>query len=294
MQGKEGLILLDKPTGTTSFGALSALKKTLGTKKVGHTGTLDRFAEGLLIALSGRLTRLAPYFLSLEKEYIASVWFGLETDTLDPEGSVCRKGEVPDLDRITQSLNAFKGEIDQVPPDYSAVHLKGKRAYKLARGGVALAIAARKVFVHRIVILSYDPPELILRIRCSKGTYIRSIARDLGREAGTCAYLSSLKRVAIGRFRLRDAVKPLDFDPSLHIQKPAEFVKQIPSLEAKRIKSEAVSDIRHGVPPGDTVFENPPQSDGEFALFDGEGRLLAVTRRELGRYSYRAVIAGGV
>ena len=294
MQPKDGLILLDKPAGVTSFGALSSVKQGLNTQKVGHTGTLDRFAEGLLIVLTGRLTRLASHLLLLDKVYVATVLFGLETDTLDPEGSVCRRGDVPDLDRIAQALGGFKGEISQIPPDYSAVHVKGKRAYRLAREGAEVTIAPRRVFVHGIDILGYDPPELELRRRCSKGTYVRSIARDLGREAGTCAYLSALRRVAIGTFHLRDAVRPADFDPSIHIQRPMEFVNQISSLEAKRIRSDAICGIRHGTPLRDTMFEDPPGSDGEFALFDREDELLAVSRRTSGRYKYLAVFTEAV
>jgi len=294
MQLRDGLILLDKPAGITSFDTLTTVKKRLGTRKVGHTGTLDRFAEGLLIVLVGRLTRMVPYFLDLEKDYIAVVRFGLETDTLDPEGSIVKKGNVPRLDRIERCLELFTGAIQQTPPAYSAIHVQGQRAYKLAREGAPLFIAPRRVVVHGIEVLAYDAPELTVRIRCSKGTYVRAIARDLGREAGSCASLTSLKRVAIGRFQLKDAVIPSKFDPSVGLIRPIEFVKQIPGLEIAKVKEEALSRIQHGALLEDGAFENPPTFDGDFALLNGEDKLMAITRRKAGDYKYVAVYADPV
>ena len=294
MRLRDGLILLAKPAEITSFDTLAAVKKKLGTRKVGHAGTLDKFAEGLLVVLAGRLTRMVPYFLNLEKDYLAVVRFGLETDTLDPEGAVVKRGSVPGLDRIERCLELFRGDIQQTPPAYSAIHVQGQRAYKLAREGAQLSIAPRRVVVHAIEVLSYDASELTVRIRCSKGTYIRAIARDLGREAGSCASLTSLKRLAIGKFHLRDAVSPSKFDPSADLIKPIVFVKQIPGLEVTRVKEEALMRVRHGALLEDEAFVNPPAFDGDFALFNGEDELMAITRRKAGDYKYVAVYADPV
>jgi tRNA pseudouridine55 synthase len=294
MQLGDGLILLDKPAGITSFDTLTAVKKKLGTRKVGHTGTLDKFAEGLLIVLAGRLTRMVPYFLDLEKDYIAVVGFGVETDTLDPEGSIVKRGDAPGLDRIERCLELFKGEIRQTPPNYSAIHVQGQRAYKLAREGAQLSVAPRRVVVHEIEVLSYETPDLTIRIRCSKGTYIRALARDLGREAGSCASLTSLNRMAIGRFSLKDAVTPSEFDPTANLIRPVVFVKQIPGLEATRIKEGAVLKVRHGALLEDGAFVNPPTVDGDYALFSEEDELMAIVRRKAGDYKYVAVYADAV
>jgi tRNA pseudouridine55 synthase len=292
MHCRDGLILLDKPAGITSFQALTSVKRILGTRKVGHTGTLDKFAEGLLIALTGSLTRMVPYFLDLEKDYIAVIRFGIETDTLDPEGTVVKEGGVPELNRIEQSMKLFQGEIQQIPPEYSAIHVEGQRAYKMARGGTPLSMPARRVIVHRFEVLSYEAPELTVRIRCSKGTYIRAIGRDLGREVGSCASLTALKRVSLGRFHIDDAVVPSEFDPATDLVEPVDFIDKICGLRIAKIKAEALTRVRHGARLEDEAFVTPPAVDGDYALFSREDDLLAVTRRESGAYSYVFVNAG--
>ena len=291
MQRRDGLVLLDKPAGITSFQALTSVKRKLGTRKVGHTGTLDKFAEGLLIVLTGSLTRMVSYFLDLEKEYIAVLRLGIETDTLDPEGSIVKRCDVPELERIEQSMEFFRGEILQVPPEYSAIHVKGERAYKMARRGLPLSMPARRVCVHSFEVLSYDAPELTVRIRCSKGTYVRAIGRDLGREAGSCASLTALKRLGLGRFRIDDAVAPSEFDPATDLVKPIDFIDKICGLGIAKIKADALSRVRYGGRLEDEAFENPPAADGDFALFSAENELLAITRREAGAYSYVSVYA---
>lgn len=210
----EGIVLLAKQAGITSFSALWQIKDSLKIKKTGHTGTLDTFADGLLVALTGRYTRLVPFITDCDKEYIAYLNFGSETDTLDPEGQVIKKAPLPEKKIFLDSLEQFIGEIDQVPPIYSAVHVDGKRASDRVRGGETIALQSRKIIIHELELLSVDSHQednlelvdgAILRVVCSKGTYIRSLARDIAGACGSCAHLAALRRTRIGPFSLDEA-----------------------------------------------------------------------------------------
>ncbi|EEF81977.1 tRNA pseudouridine(55) synthase TruB [Borreliella valaisiana] len=205
---ENGFLLIDKEQGKTSFETLFPIKKYFNTNRVGHAGTLDKFAGGILIALVGKYTKLANYFISLDKEYVAEFRFGIETDTLDPNGRIVSKTDyIPNLEDIALKLKDFVGEIYQSPPRFSSVHIDGSRAYKLALDGKFFEIKKRKVNVYDIQILNYDfnSSLLSLKISCSKGTYIRSIARDLAYSLNSCAYVTNLKRTKIGMFKLKDS-----------------------------------------------------------------------------------------
>ncbi|WKC77413.1 tRNA pseudouridine(55) synthase TruB [Borreliella valaisiana] len=203
-----GFLLINKEQGKTSFETLFPIKKYFNTNRVGHAGTLDKFAGGILIALVGKYTKLANYFISLDKEYVAEFKFGIETDTLDPNGRIVSKTDyIPNLEDIALKLKDFVGEVYQSPPRFSSVHIDGSRAYKLALDGKFFEIKKRKVNVYDIQILNYDfnSSLLSLKISCSKGTYIRSIARDLAYSLNSCAYVTNLKRTKIGMFKLKDS-----------------------------------------------------------------------------------------
>jgi len=210
-ESNEGIVLLAKLPGITSFSALWQVKDALKIKKTGHTGTLDTFADGLLVALTGKYTRLVPYITDCDKEYLAYVSFGTETDTLDPEGTVVAESPLPEFDAVIRALEGFKGEINQVPPLYSAVHVEGKRASDRVRGGEAIELEPRKVTIHECELLESESRDeagkrlvagCSLRVRCSKGTYIRSLARDIALAAGSRAHLAALRRTRIGPFPL--------------------------------------------------------------------------------------------
>jgi tRNA pseudouridine55 synthase len=206
----DGIVLVAKQSGMTSFTSLWQVKNALGTKKTGHTGTLDNFADGLLVALTGRMTHLASFITDCDKEYFASISFGVETDTLDPDGSRVRTSPLPRLSDVERALPAFTGAILQRPPQYSAVHVDGKRASDRIRSGEAVQLPARPVAVHDITILeavSTDAglSKLVIRVSCSKGTYIRSLARDIAAATHSCASLSNLRRTRIGPFSLENA-----------------------------------------------------------------------------------------
>ena len=195
-------MLMDKEEGITSFSSLSTVKKACGTKHVGHAGTLDKFASGLMICLIGKATKLNSLFMGLDKEYVASIRFGEETDTLDPEGEVVRRAPLPAEESIRAVLPSFLGEQMQRPPVYSAIHVEGKRAYKAARKGESPEMPERKITVSSIDLLSFTPQEAVIRASVSKGTYIRSLCRDIAERAGSAGYTAKLRRLRIGPYRV--------------------------------------------------------------------------------------------
>lgn len=200
-----GIVLLAKQSGKTSFQSLSTIKRALGTTKVGHTGTLDSFADGLLVVLTGRLTRLVPHITNFDKDYLALIEFGKETDTLELTGQVIKEGPLPTEEQVRGVLPSFIGQIDQVPPAFSAIHIDGKRASDLARAGKASEIPARKITIYSLTLLDFYDKYALVEVRCSKGTYIRSLARDIAAACGSCAHLKALRRVSVGPFSLKDA-----------------------------------------------------------------------------------------
>jgi tRNA pseudouridine55 synthase len=288
----DGIALLFKPVGITSFAALGELKRSLGTGHIGHSGTLDRFADGLLLALCGKLTRLCTYAQSMDKEYLAHVAFGRGTDTLDPEGRQVAEGPVPAMREIQEVLPSFLGEIMQIPPEYSAVHVNGRRAYQAAREDEKVHLTARPVTVSELELLEYRPPEAIVRIICSKGTYVRSLARDIASKMGTCAYVSGLRRTRIGGFRLEEAKAPHDFRPREDLIPPSVFFDRCPGLCRLTVKDEWIPLIANGVPPRESTFEKPPSADGSYGAFDRDGVLLAMVKSRDGIMRYAAVFSG--
>jgi tRNA pseudouridine55 synthase len=201
-----GLLLLNKKSGVTSFEALFPVKRALGSGKAGHTGTLDKFASGLLLILTGSALKLAPWFSSCDKEYEGTIRFGIETDTLDPEGVVIGEGEIPSRETLEKNLSQFTGEILQAPPAYSALHVDGKRAHELARSGKTPEMKKRPVTIYSLELLFWEPPFAGIRVRCSSGTYIRSLARDLGQACGSRAHLTALCRTSVAGFSLKETV----------------------------------------------------------------------------------------
>ncbi|MDR2536675.1 MAG: tRNA pseudouridine(55) synthase TruB, partial [Treponema sp.] len=201
-----GLILLNKPAGLTSFTSLNRVKRAFSTGKVGHTGTLDKFAQGLLVALVGRAVKLTPWFSGCDKWYEGIIRLGLETDTLDPEGAPVAEAEIPTREQLETALPAFRGDILQEPPVYSALHIDGKRASALARSGETVSMRKRPVSVYALELLEYEPPLAHIRVHCSSGTYIRSLARDIALAAASRGHLVSLTRTAIAGFCLSDAL----------------------------------------------------------------------------------------
>lgn len=207
LRSSEGILLVDKPRGKTSFSLVAILRKTTGIQKIGHAGTLDPFATGVMIMLIGKpYTRLSDQFLGQDKEYEATLRLGVETDTFDSDGKVIAESdEIPSLSELEKGISQFQGTILQTPPMFSAKKIHGKKLYELARKGIEVERKAVEVKVST-ELLSYTYPYARLRISCSKGTYIRSIAHDLGTLLGCYAHLEALTRLRSGPFLLKDCL----------------------------------------------------------------------------------------
>lgn len=207
MADKTGIWLLDKPIGVTSRELLDQVARKIEIESMGHSGTLDPMASGLLILLSGQARKVQHLFTGLEKTYRATVQLGAFSDTDDEEGPLCPclVENIPDSGEVQKVVGGFEGIICQRPPAYSAIKVNGMRAYQLARQGKRVNLAPREVRVHRLEILDYSYPLLSLEIRCSAGVYVRSLARDIGSQLGTGGYVKTLRRISIGHFSVERA-----------------------------------------------------------------------------------------
>ncbi len=205
-----GFIIVNKPTGATSFSMVSLVRRLTGVRRVGHAGTLDPLASGVLPVAVGHATRFIEYLDDELKTYRARVRFGIETDTYDAEGEVTAESDPSGVtaERIVAALVAFTGDIEQTPPRYSALKVAGKPLYRYAREGADVVVASRVVHVHAVVLESYADGVARIEVRCGKGTYIRSIAHDLGRALGCGAHLAALERTSTGGFDIGDAWTP--------------------------------------------------------------------------------------
>lgn len=204
-----GVLVIDKPVGPSSFAICRDVRRLTGGAKVGHAGTLDPFASGVLVLALGTATKAIPRLMATDKRYTATVDLGALSSTDDPEGRISpvEVALPPTREQIEQALSGFIGAIEQQPPVYSAVHVEGERAYKMARRGDLIERPpARTVHVHSIEILEYDFPHLFIDVRCGKGVYIRSLARDLGEAMGTGGMLTALRRTQVGPYSLNDAI----------------------------------------------------------------------------------------
>lgn len=203
-----GVMLVDKPSGITSHDVVLFLRRKFAIKKVGHAGTLDPMATGVLVMLLGAATKRSNDLITDDKEYEGTLRLGITTDTCDKEGRVVLTKEVNKIpeDSIREAFLSFSGDIDQTPPIFSAIKHKGKKLYDLARKGIKVEIKSRRVTIHEIEIKDIDLPDITFRVRCSKGTYIRKLAHDLGEKLGCGAHLIALRRTRSGRFSIDDAV----------------------------------------------------------------------------------------
>lgn len=203
----DGIVNFFKPIGMTSNQAVGFLKRVLKTKKVGHTGTLDPEVAGVLPLCVGRATKVAEYLLESDKEYIGQLTLGVATDTQDREGIVLEtSNRQVGREEILNVFNQYKGDIDQIPPMYSALKYKGKKLYELARQGIEVERPARKVTIYSNEVLSIDENNILFKVACSKGTYIRTLCDDIGRDLGTLGYMSHLIRISSGPFEIKDSL----------------------------------------------------------------------------------------
>lgn len=203
-----GVLVADKPVGLTSHDVVQIIRRGTGIRRAGHTGTLDPRASGVLVILVGPAVRLSEYVSASDKRYQATIRLGSSTDTYDSEGMITNSSPVGDIseEQFDEILQQFVGEMEQVPPPYSAIKVKGRKAYEMAREGEEVDLEPRIINVYSLEVLEWAPPEAVIDVYCSSGTYVRSLANDLGRALGTGAHLVGLRRTKSGRFTLRDAV----------------------------------------------------------------------------------------
>jgi tRNA pseudouridine55 synthase len=287
-----GLAVVSKPAGVTSFTALSPIKRKLASTKVGHAGTLDKFATGLLVVLAGPVAHLTPWFSSLDKSYRAKLRFGFETGTLDPEGEVVAEAPLPSREALEAVLPLFRGPIMQKPPLYSALHVDGKRAYERALAGEKVEMEARPVTIHSLELLSYNGGEAELLVSCSSGTYIRSLARDIALAAGSRASLSALCRESIGPLGLADAVSPEDFDAARDLRAMSPELALALGLGLRRVAGDLERRFRNGGMISTRELGSPELAppEGESAFFSASGAFLGVAFEGGRELAYRFVI----
>ncbi|MDR0455061.1 MAG: tRNA pseudouridine(55) synthase TruB [Treponema sp.] len=290
-----GLILLHKQSGITSFDSLRDIKRALGTSKAGHTGTLDKFAEGLLLVLTGRALRLSRWFTHCDKQYEGTLCLGAETDTLDPEGEVIARAPLPSREAVEQVLAPFRGKIEQAPPAYSAIHIDGERASTLARRGETPAMRKRPVEIYRLELLSWEPPYAKIFVHCSGGTYIRSLARDIALAAKSRAHLTALVRTQVAGFKLEDAVKVGNGEWSPPLRSIDATVFSALGLPCLKVSPEDAQKIVHGGPlahilPHIPGLPPPGESNAAAALF-ADDTFIAVIENSNGTWNYGYVYA---
>ncbi len=297
---KSGILLLNKPTGISSARVLSPLKRSFSGSRIGHTGTLDPFAQGLLVVLVGAATKLSRWFLKLDKTYEAEIALGAETDTLDTEGTVVEEAPVPSFTDLREAAETFRGGIMQVPPAYSALKVDGQRAYRRARRGETVEIPSRPVEIYD---LSLTPGERTDRARltthCSSGTYIRALARDIARAAESRGYCTALQRTSVGPFSLDQAVTPTELaeaaDPAQYLIATVDAVSLLGGMPIVSADADSVRDLRHGkaLP---AVIDNlsiPHDVETEIFVVDHASRdPVAILSRSHERWSYRVVFPG--
>lgn len=282
--GPAGFLVVDKPADWTSHDVVNAARRWLGTRRVGHLGTLDPQATGVLPLAVREATKLVPYFEGGEKHYLGTVRMGAETDTLDGEGQVLRRheGPLPDEAAVVAALAGFRGDIEQIPPMYSAVKQQGVPLHRLARKGQEVVRPPKKVRIHKLELLRYSTEggttDADIRVECSQGTYVRSLAADLGQALGCGAYLASLRRVASGPFVEAEARTVQDLAALADEGKIDDFIA-VPSsamgMSSVTLPEAGCARIAHGgdIPAGTLVRAQP--GDRMMAL-DPDGKLVAV------------------
>ena len=286
------MLVVDKPAGITSFDVVRQVRRALGIKKVGHTGTLDPLATGVLPLCLGQATKIAGLLTADDKAYHGTGLLGLQTDTLDLEGQEVARADPSGVtrDQLEQALAGLRGAQQQVPPAFSAIRQGGQRAYKLARRGEQVDLPPRSVTIHRLELAGWQPPRFELEVACSKGTYIRSLVRDIGQQLGCGATLAALRRVSSGSFTLDQAV-PLDRvepdfqDGRLPLLSMDQALEHLPAVE---LDPEDAARLRQGQP-----VDPGPLPEAELLRVRCDGALVALGHEREGRLWPRRVFGGG-
>jgi tRNA pseudouridine55 synthase len=265
---KDGVLVIDKPRGPTSHDLVARVRRTLRTRHVGHAGTLDPMATGVLIVAVGEATKLVPWLTADDKTYEATIRLGTETDTLDAEGEVTRHVPVPPRLDLEAALARERARTSQIPPAYSAIRIDGKRSHELARAGQAVELAPRPVEVRALDLVRCEADEVVVRVEASKGYFVRSLGRDLAEALGTVGHLTALRRLRSGRFAIEDA-RPIAEEALLSTDEAAKRALPVTVLSA-----DAARDSSYGKPIAPEGVKNP--HDQPSAWVDADGRLVAV------------------
>ncbi len=276
------IVLVDKPADITSFDVIKILRKRLQIKKIGHAGVLDKMATGLLICATGKATKLLSIFENSYKIYKAQITLGIKTDTYDITGRVLEKRKV-DIDRskIEETLLKFRGEIEQIPPPFSNVKYKGKRLYKYALKGEKVDIKPRKIMIYDIKLIDFDGYVLTIEVKCSKGTYIRTLAHDIGEDLSCGGVVSALRRTFIYPFSV-DEAGDIENPVILNLEKALYFLDEIV------VSEDFLSHIKNGVLPC-LIFDCSKLKENFYKLVDESGKAIAVIERKDKVYSYKAI-----
>jgi tRNA pseudouridine55 synthase len=276
-----GLICVDKPAGLSSHDVVREVRRLTGIRRVGHTGTLDPTATGVLLICIGRATRLAEYVVGLPKQYETTIRLGQETDTYDSEGNILAERPVTvTRSALLKALDRFRGPIDQTPPMFSAVKRGGQPLYKRARRGEVLPRPPRRVTIYELELLAWESPDLQVKVVCSTGTYIRSLAHDLGQELGCGGHVRALRRTAVGRFVVADAVALGDLSAAnwpAFLLPPDAAVSHLPALtltaeEARDLLFGRQVEARSGQPEAGLARAYAPDGDFIGLVTAGDGR----------------------
>jgi tRNA pseudouridine55 synthase len=287
----DGLLIVDKPSGWTSHDVVGRMRRLTGVRRIGHAGTLDPLATGVLPLGVGRGTRVLEYATEADKEYVATIRLGESTDTYDADGRVTATGDWRTVTReaLGHALARFLGDIEQQPPVYSAIKQGGVPLYKLARAGQAVQAPTRRVTVYAITLLGLSLPDLTLRVRCSKGTYIRSLAHDLGTLLGCGGHLTALRRTASGGFSIEQALALDGWEAALSSGGwPARVLPldtPLLGLPAVILGEEAARRLHDGVPP--LLLETAAAPGARCRAYGADGSFLAVLHRRADREGWR-------
>ncbi len=288
----EGFLNIRKPKGWTTYDCVRHVKKTLNVEKVGHAGNLDPHATGVVVIGIGKATKLLPYVMELEKVYIADIRLGILTDTWDITGEIIKRKPVPEIKReeLEKILKEFEGEIEQTPPPYSAVRKGGKRLYELARQGIFVTPKTKKVFIKQLVLLDVRENSFTIRVTCSKGTYIRALAKDVGEKLGTFGVIENLLRERVGHFYIKEAIDPNE-----------DLMKNLKSLDygvlhfgEVSLKNEAVKQFEKGISIPFTSFLRFSANLKRFSfvrVYDEEKNFIGIGQIEVDALNPRKVLS---
>ncbi|MDA8403541.1 MAG: tRNA pseudouridine(55) synthase TruB [Desulfobacteraceae bacterium] len=301
-QESSGILIVDKPQGLSSAQLIGRIKKIPGINKIGHSGTLDPMATGVMVCAINQATRLFQFFQDRPKKYVAVLKLGVETDTLDATGNIMANRPIDTVSGLSvrAACRQFEGEINQIPPAYSALKHKGTPLYKYARRGTPVTKPSRKIFIAGIHVMEIDLPEVQIEVECSSGTYIRTLCADIGTALGCGGHLSALKRIECGGYSIHDAMSLDDIVSHRSLEtlsgRLIPMPDALPEIPAAMADTGLVEKIRHGKPlsaidmPADAHMEAAMSTGYDGAplikIIDGDNRLLAVVRRNENKNGY--------